>query len=539
MATFYGNIINKNRANFIFDRIYSNRVEMEQNAAQDNVYLNRYVLIEYSANFSTDSAIQLQRLEADGTGYTTNDKTSRSLVTVGDVKQNLTQIAHYNNQMYNCTNLEEENEVAAVFKLLEDEQDTYNLNANIDKAQYGAFANFDSTVWQKIYTNGAEKYIMIAELNTFAPLFQVSSDAPTPSPLPAHYDTESTNLNYILHQQVPWGFQIKRATSTEEQSTDTVTYPSDEQVTYNKVTYDSETGETSTVQETYNGAIYYNKDGFKVEKRNFKEGTLDQVSMLPTGYSGQEYNNHDGSGSTSKQVDIQELKVILPSIGNTISQVWDLVYGYNTDTGIRYRDIKWKDPKDTTPDSSIGGMTRDLETLAGSINTLHDWMGMIITNSDRSETLNEVEYNKGYIYQDSDTNEYYRIAKYTNVADSTSYSYKWVKIPDLGIAISSALGAILELQRALSTDVPDNMDQNTLQGVLNKAKQEFIKINEEFTAALQRMEEIEADYNQINSDFIQINNEFVQLKETTIDINNKYNEVLEALANGSVEWGSF
>ena len=44
---FYGNIRNTTSNSFKFDRIYSNRVLMEQNADKDGVFGGRYVLVEY------------------------------------------------------------------------------------------------------------------------------------------------------------------------------------------------------------------------------------------------------------------------------------------------------------------------------------------------------------------------------------------------------------------------------------------------------------------------------------------------------------
>ena len=62
MASFYGNIKNNSRSSFIFDRIYSSRYEMEEtldntldeNGAVkgDGVFINRYVLINYSYSAS-------------------------------------------------------------------------------------------------------------------------------------------------------------------------------------------------------------------------------------------------------------------------------------------------------------------------------------------------------------------------------------------------------------------------------------------------------------------------------------------------------
>ena len=47
MAGFYGNINNINRSQFHFDKIYTSRVEMEANKNIDDVYIGRFVLIEY------------------------------------------------------------------------------------------------------------------------------------------------------------------------------------------------------------------------------------------------------------------------------------------------------------------------------------------------------------------------------------------------------------------------------------------------------------------------------------------------------------
>ena len=44
---FYGNIRNTTSNSFKFDRVYSNRTLMEQNANSDGVFGGRYVLVEY------------------------------------------------------------------------------------------------------------------------------------------------------------------------------------------------------------------------------------------------------------------------------------------------------------------------------------------------------------------------------------------------------------------------------------------------------------------------------------------------------------
>jgi hypothetical protein len=46
----YGNITNTARTQFQFDKIYSNRVEMDDACLNDGIYAGRYVLVEYDEN---------------------------------------------------------------------------------------------------------------------------------------------------------------------------------------------------------------------------------------------------------------------------------------------------------------------------------------------------------------------------------------------------------------------------------------------------------------------------------------------------------
>ena len=196
---------------------------------------------------------------------------------------------------------------------------------------------------------------------------------------------------------------------------------------YNIFNYDSDTGTTNSSTIEYDAAIYYNKLGFDKNVRTKVSGE-DHIQVLPTGISGTSYNTHSltEEPSNNTQADIQEFQILLPSLGNTISDVWDIIYGYGGkvlpdetyDPNIpssnqnRFKNIEWKDAKD----DSTEGMTRDLGTLAGCINKVHDLMGMIITNKNDSE-LTEAGYNNNYIYRDND-NKYYRIHKYPTYTTS-------------------------------------------------------------------------------------------------------------------------
>jgi hypothetical protein len=91
--------------------------------------------------------------------------------------------------------------------------DRYNKNYEEDRRAYGNTIGrgWDSTVWQKIYENGKESYVMIAELNSVVPTFDIQADAPSMSPLTPHFDEGSTNTYYKLHWQPQWGLRTRAA----------------------------------------------------------------------------------------------------------------------------------------------------------------------------------------------------------------------------------------------------------------------------------------------------------------------------------------
>ena len=91
--------------------------------------------------------------------------------------------------------------------------ENYLSNSKLDVLYFGQDRpqGYDSTVWQKIYIDDTEKYIMVAELNSHMPTMVVTADAPTMSPRSPHFDTSSTNMVYDLHQQPQWGFRVKSA----------------------------------------------------------------------------------------------------------------------------------------------------------------------------------------------------------------------------------------------------------------------------------------------------------------------------------------
>ncbi|MBP3801486.1 MAG: hypothetical protein J6I85_05660 [Clostridia bacterium] len=123
-------------------------------------------------------------------------------------------------------------------------------------------------------------------------------------------------------------------------------------------------------------AIYYNKKGFDPETISYSDDLLiqydangnpiegsiseysasgwtneDKINIAATGFSGNEYHYHKKAGTVNfePQIDTQEFSVMLPSLGDSLAHVWDLVYGgRNTNdliktTNKRNLDIAWED----------------------------------------------------------------------------------------------------------------------------------------------------------------------------------------------------
>lgn len=553
---FYGNITNTSRTQFQFDLTYPSRFKMEAQCSKDGVYVGRYVLVEYDSNPNNvvkdgyrkgklyefkegDPLYASVNLEDDTKityfkdDYWDYDWSSTDVIsgviegTIVRVKETEDQYTNSNGKeidipagqysFFECIgSYTEEYEYVdpldgvlktgirkiAKFKRAEPSSDNYTQNYEEDRRAYGKSIGrgWDSTVWQKVYENGKEKYVMIAELNSVIPTFDIQADAPSMSPLTPHFDEGSTNVYYKLHWQPQWGLRTKAAngelktyvldkngknvsskdpifTSTSNiTGSKSVNYPSDASTKWEKYEYDTIQGTQAHYQ--YNkdlgtweiplkdlkdddrykipAAIYFNKAGFdeniiqdtSIPKYNMSnaewDGVTDFISVAPTGWSGHQYSPHDGSKEMQPSIDTQELTVMLPSIGNTISKVWDLIYGgLNTNdnikaTGQRNRNIDWDDPESSVSlerfglrligdkyqeislDQMPGGFQDDtyyrldeatgsyklvtsedekvdqyytrsggyrfnrqeVSTIAGCINSVHDLMGMIIVEKD-------------------------------------------------------------------------------------------------------------------------------------------------------------
>lgn len=451
---FYGNITNTSKTQFQFDRTYSNRATMEANILTDGIYAGRYILIEYDTDLNKSLDTFPRVYMQGGVAYTSPDfsyvsRINKKDIGLGDIVFTATDyvagqpLVPTDCVFWKCTSaLDEKSSDPATFIQVVGSESNYVMNFNIDTAKYGESRGYDSTVWQKVYINSIEKYVQIAELNSVVPTFDISADAPTIHPIQPHFDINSTNVYYRLHWQPQWGMRVKEAMGNNKtNSEDKTIYPSDEKVEYTIYEYNPNNGTTTSSQIEYDAAIYYNKAGFDKSIRTRDTRSGDNIQVAPTGISGNTYNTHSVTeGFTNNtQKDIQEFQIILPSLGNTISDIWDIIYGHGQkveadetvsgeiSNAVRFKDIEWKDVVTGTENVAIGGMTRDLNTLAGCINKVHDLMGMIITDKTNA-TLNEEWFAKNYIYKDG--NQYYRIHRFPTYATNTIGSLNLPKRSD-------------------------------------------------------------------------------------------------------------
>lgn len=603
---FYGNVSAAQNTTFTFDRIYPNFALMSENCGVDGVYPGRYVLVEYDSALTIGSR-GFMRVFRDGGSYYI-DKQHSQMVLYGSSNTVNTitpgRLAYYTENddwdgltgepglvtFLICCNTTSDTvgQTPAAFReIVTSDNRPYTINFNVDKnyLQYKKGARekdigrgFDSTVWQKLYINGVEQYVQIAELNSVVPTFDIGMDAPTGFPTIPHWDTNSTTVYYKVHWQPQWGMRFKSANvqsgpkfldsgepvetadaiwgpATTGYSTDVKVYPSDETTTwvrkeYNKTTElytyyyyakkdveDPETHETTSTWDWYTAselnadstltqdipaAIYYNAAGFDSEYSHYSSDEPmigesngwdgeDRVLMAPTGVSGHVYQHHDGTIHQDVAEDIQELSMMLPSVGNTIAKVWDIVYGDRSQNGYeinpatgkyilpagqtkfkRNQDIQWNSTRGlravTLDPESLGYKydSNQINTLAGTINSAHDLMGMILVESDapmngeeviRNASFDNIYYftheqkfcrkHATYRYSGQDLVNDYSWKLISLTADTWKANTYYVEDNAGSLQVTSDVGTVI-----LSADRADSFDSN---------KRYFGKYIKEFT----------------------------------------------------------
>lgn len=312
---FYGNITNTARTQFQFDKVYANRKAMDQSVNSDGVYFGRYVLVEYDNN-GLDGML---RVYTENKTVFYSDSTMKVKLTQKNTQKDQIVYLYDDDQdeyeFYKCTSdFNSASNDPATFVFVVANKEAYTRNYNIDLSAYSSSGRgYDSTVWQKVYVNNESKYVMIAELNTVVPKFDIVADAPSTTPVAPHFDTQSTDVYYKLHMQAPWGFRVAPAAADQ----------SDVRGPY--VYYDS-TSETEK-QQTANLAIYFNKAGFEEYTPSENNGD-NYIKMMPVSSGKRQYDDHDITTTDLVTApDIQQLYIHLPAIGNVVSKAWDVIHG--------------------------------------------------------------------------------------------------------------------------------------------------------------------------------------------------------------------
>ena len=295
-------------------------------------------------------------------------------------------------------------QTAVWVEIIHDESySNYFTNFQLDLATYKDdfdSRGYDGTVWQKVYSEGQGKFIPIARLNGSVPAFELFPSAPSLFPSSPYIDAKSTDDFYRIHVPSSWGFRIKKAQGATENLSDQQIIQKSYTITDGQI--------TGTVDEEIPAEIYFNKNGFIKVKRNYDSENDNEILITPSGQSGKVYYNENGD---EVLIDTYELAVHLPVIGNLISDFYDLMYGYyvvedeNSDPNnptysqLRFVDTDWIDGIHTAEEKYYGlsgKKTHDLNTVAGTLNTLHDRLGQIVCHLEEipaQSQINNLSFN--------------------------------------------------------------------------------------------------------------------------------------------------
>lgn len=304
MASFYGNIKNNSRASFIFDRFYPSRTAMEKalredrdnnNAIQgDGIFINRYVLINYSyspqGTYIQVPNDQVQKLDQP---INSNIKVTTSNYASFYIKNGEKYVAA--DKFYEASWLEAGNHYYQKTNFVNRWEDGYIENQfykdNREQDQRNYHAEYDLTVWMKIYTDNIERYIMVGRLDIDAPGIELIVDAPIDNDYNGgpHFDLlQSSDSNYVYHMPKNWDFMLNKYDPNKEESYITEEeQPGQDIDGYWNYEYDHKDSRTYEIDHEY---PYYNEAGFNPKKQSHVENE-DKITLENT-KSGRNYPNH-------------------------------------------------------------------------------------------------------------------------------------------------------------------------------------------------------------------------------------------------------
>lgn len=356
--SFYGNIReDMTKAQFQFDRIYSNRFAMDsaigntsdlQNVT-DGVFVGRFVLVDYNldpeqGNASSELGYVGEKISgnyftlkklSDDTYYYEDELDKKlpedgfQLVTAIETSNKVSYIVYYQYskknsphkqeaaaETYTDENNEEVTRYKALFtqykfvkfqgaKELETDVSTEEAviraaNAEIDTEYYGG--DYDATVWQKIVNSNKEEYLLVARLNSKMPTLTGWAIGPAEKP----QVKMSSLTNYFLKIPDPW--KVKGIVNINEN--------------------DPVVNETTRLT----SAQVDDLGNDSVEIRQIRDPNLSERYQ----------NTRGGYRSDADQPnDVLEFAFSLPGFKKVLNNFWDLIYGGNGDDTTRKTNLNF------------------------------------------------------------------------------------------------------------------------------------------------------------------------------------------------------
>lgn len=470
----YGNVLETSKLVFQFDKIFSNRHEMDLACAAgtDNIYAGRFVLVKYDSNtdYTTQSFIygysdggttlyadagmtmpyifstftQVSSPSADdwedyyyllnykyvkllsrdlfnsGVTYYTADADANNIVGANTILQLKDEDGNITKTFYHCLTGTSGEPAAWETIITDANYQDYFTNFWIDAAVYGAGFDergYDATVWQKSYRSGAGEFILIARLNATTPGFELVADVPSMNPTSPYVDGNSTDNFYRIKVPSHWGLQMKPAEIDEA---------TEEPILSDQL---DATGDPVEIYMNLGGP---NNTTYHINESHKDTTVNNEILLTPTGKSGRIYDGEEKN-------DTLELSVHMPAIGNMIDTGYDLIYGpgrsigIETDGLVRARDINWYDAEENALQQNgatyLGGKTYDLTSLAGIINTMHNRLGQIIKTLNTKPGSDSIsQYSSDYIYYIEDEDKYYRIGPSYQYTELTNADYVFTPV---------------------------------------------------------------------------------------------------------------
>ena len=287
--SFYGDIKRVQSSPYVFDQYFPNRSAMDTTATTDGVYIGRYVLIKYTCKYVSESDKTLVYFNK----YNKSNSTYEPI--------NLTSTTYQKNKYYTLSGSTYSlatgnfNANTQYYMLIKQISNDYANNVKADINKYKD--TFDGTVWQKIYSQGVEKYIMVAELNAAVPKIEL----------------EIVNPKYFYNNEEKWRIPEFDAAASSEDSYK-LKMPQPLKLSVSSLTSDFYAGNLLDPRERKQLTLPDNKTAFDTEYnyvgwQNYLDG-----------------DRQDNTGNYD-EIDEKRLEMKFYAFGQMISDLYDVMYG--------------------------------------------------------------------------------------------------------------------------------------------------------------------------------------------------------------------